>query len=85
MKNEPPTGAILLDMKTYVAKKGAFFAIGLQHSNGELERFLEQFSIPYVDLTTTNSAYCYPTYGNHWTPEGHSFVADKIDRFLQQR
>jgi len=81
---DPPTGALILDMRAYVVKKGAFFAIGLQHSNVELERFLQKFNIPFVDLTTTNAAHCYPTYGNHWTPEGHSFVANRIDEFLEK-
>jgi len=82
---KPPTGALLLDMRGYVAKNGAFFAVGLQHSNDELENFLKKFNIPFVDLTTTNAAHCYPTHGNHWTPEGHSFVADKINAFLEER
>ena len=83
MKNaDPPTGALILEMRNYVAGKGAFFAVGLQHDNADLEKFLQQFSIPFVDLTTTNSAHYYSTHGNHWTPEGHSFVAEKINRFL---
>jgi hypothetical protein len=79
---DPPTGALLLDMRKYVVERGALFAIGLQHSHAELEQFLRNFRIPYVDLSTTNSAHTYSAFGNHWTPEGHTFVANKIDAFL---
>src|SRR5262249_16029882 len=56
VKNEdPPTGAILLEMRKYMMERGGLFAVGLQRSNEELEKFLRKFQIPYVDLTTTNS------------------------------
>jgi hypothetical protein len=82
---EPPTGALLLDMRGYVTGKGAYFAVGLQHSSPELEQFLHRFEIPFADLDTTNAAHYYPTHGNHWTPEGQAFVAGKIDEFLQKK
>ena len=82
--DDPPTGALILDMSAYVTKKGAVFAVGLQHSNAELEKFLKKFNIPFMDLTTTNATHYYPTYGNHWTPEGHAFVAGRIEEFLQR-
>jgi len=85
VKNQdPPTGALLLDMRKYVVERGGLFAVGLQRSNRELEDFLQKFQIPWVDLTTTNSAHTYREFGNHWTPEGHSFVAAQIDEFLQK-
>jgi lysophospholipase L1-like esterase len=81
--NEPPTGALLLDMRSYVANKGAFFAVALQNWNPDLAAFLNRFNVPFVDLTTTNAADRYPA-GNHWTPEGHKLVAAKIDEFLRK-
>src|SRR5262249_20069898 len=85
VKNEdPPTGAILLEMRKYMMERGGLFAVGLQRSNEELEKFLRKFQIPYVDLTTTNSAHTYRKFGNHWTPEGHDFVANRIDEFLRK-
>ena len=81
---DPPTGVLLLEMRKYVVENGASFAVGLQHSQAELEQFLRQFRIRYVDLSTTNSGHTYSRFGNHWTPEGHSFVAEKIDRFLRE-
>jgi hypothetical protein len=81
--SDPPTGAILLDMRSFVAGKGASFAVGLQWSHPELEQFLQKYEIPYVDLSATNAGQRYPGFGGHWTPEGHAFVADKIDGFLR--
>jgi hypothetical protein len=81
---DPPTGVILLEMRRYVTEKGAKFAVGLQHGNAELEKFLNDFKIQYVDLGTTNASHIYPEFGKHWTPEGHAFVADKIDALLKR-
>src|SRR6266850_16121 len=79
---DPPTGVLLLDMRTYVQSRGVFFAVGLQHSSPPLEKFLRDYKIPFVDLETTNRAHVYPKFGNHWTPAGHDFVAQKLDAFL---
>jgi hypothetical protein len=85
VKNEdPPTGALLLDMRSYVTNKGASFAVGMQQWHPDLEKFLQNYNIPHVDLTTTNPAHRYTAFGKHWTPEGHSLVADKIDQFLSK-
>jgi hypothetical protein len=81
---EPPTGVILLEMRRFVASKGALFAVGLQQANAELEKFLRDYQIPYVDLTTTNAAHRYTQFGAHWTPDGHRFVAGRIDEFLKR-
>jgi hypothetical protein len=83
--SEPPTGALLLDMSKYVTSKGARFAVGLQHSNRDLEAFLQKFKIPYVELETTNPALVHKDLGNHWTPAGHAFVAGKIGAFLETK
>jgi hypothetical protein len=80
---DPPTGALLLDLRRYVTDRRATFAVGLQHSHPDLEKFLRDFQIPFVSLETTNPAHVYPEYGHHWTPEGHAFVAAKIDEFLR--
>src|SRR6266850_1688176 len=81
---DPPTGALLLDMRKYVTERGALFVIGLQHSHPDIQKFLQDFDIRYVELETTNSAHVYPKFGNHWTPDGHTFVAEKIDQFLKK-
>jgi len=84
MKNpDPPTGVLLLELRKFVTARGAWFGVGLQHSHVELQKFLSDFKIPYVDLETTNPAHRYAAFGSHWTPQGHAFVADKIDQFLK--
>jgi hypothetical protein len=82
---DPPTGVILLDMRRYVVDRRAFFAVGLQHSHPDLTKFLQDYEIPYVALDATNSSQIYPEFWNHWTPEGHAFVAEKIDELLRRR
>jgi len=77
--NPDPTGPLIRDMQKFVATKGALLLIGLTRSNPRLEEFLQFFKIPYVDLSTTLR---FPKFGNHWTPEGHSTVCDKIENFL---
>lgn len=81
---DPPTGALLLDIRKYVTDRRASFAVGLQHSHPDIEKFLRDFQIPYISLETTNPAHIYADFGHHWTPEGQAFVAHKIDEFLKK-
>lgn len=81
---DPPTGALLLDIRRYVTDRRATFAVGLQHSHAEIEKFLRDYQIPYVSVDTTNPAHVYPGFGHHWTPEGHAFVAARIEEFLKK-
>jgi hypothetical protein len=80
----PPTGALLLDMRQYVTDHRAIFAVGLQHSHPDIEKFLGDFQIPYISLETTNPAHVYPEFGHHWTADGHAFVAANIEEFLKK-
>ena len=82
LENPDPTGAILRDLHKYVESKGAIFLMGLTRSNPRLEEFLKYFKIPYVDLSTPLRYG--PLFGEHWTPEGHTFVCDKVEQFLLQ-
>ncbi|HZR16491.1 MAG TPA: hypothetical protein VFE51_04125, partial [Verrucomicrobiae bacterium] len=77
--NPDPTGAIIRDLQKYVAAKGATLVVGLTRSNPPLEEFLRYLRLPYVDLSTPLR---YPNFGGHWTPEGHTFVCNKIDEFF---
>jgi len=79
LHNPDPTGPLIRDLQNYVHGKGAELVVGLTLSNPRLEEFLKFFKIPHVDLTTSLR---YPRFGGHWTPEGHSFVCDKIEEFL---
>jgi hypothetical protein len=54
------------------------FRVGFTSGDAELEHFLESLQIPYVDLSTD-----LVLEGDwHWSPAGHSYVAEKIDHFL---
>jgi hypothetical protein len=79
--NPNPTGPILRDLQKYVRTRGAVLVVGLTRSHPHLEEFLQFFKIPYVDLSTPLR---YDSFGQHWTPEGHAFVADRIDQFLSE-
>jgi hypothetical protein len=81
---DPPTGVLFLEMRNYVTNHGASFAIGMQQYNSELEQFLQKFEILHADLTTTNESHRYPAFGKHWTPEGHTLVAERLDHFLKK-
>jgi hypothetical protein len=77
--SKPPTQAILADMQRFIESKGGKLIVGLQSSYPELQQFLEEQNIAQVDLS---NSYRYPTKGHHWTPQGHTFVSDKIKEFL---
>jgi hypothetical protein len=76
-----PTHAILAEMQRFIQSKGGQLVVGLQRSYPELEQFLTDQNIPYVDLS---NPYTYPTGSYHWTPEGHTFVSEKIKEFLDK-
>jgi hypothetical protein len=75
---------LFLDMQNFVTNHGAQFVIGMQLWNDELDQFYTRFGIPHVDLTTTNRLDRFPGYGNHWTPAGHTVVAERLERFLMK-
>jgi hypothetical protein len=73
-----PTTQILQALHRYVEDRGAMFCVGLTGKDKELEQFLTDSKIPHVDLTTDLLIE-----GDwHWSAEGNSFVAEKLDRFL---
>jgi hypothetical protein len=77
--NTDPTGALILELQRYVQMKGAVLLVGLTDKNPELEEALKFLKIPYINLSTSLR---YPGFGGHWTPEGHTFVCEKIEEFL---
>jgi hypothetical protein len=74
-----PTGPLFLNLQQYARSQGATLAVGLTLPRPSLREFLERHDIPVLDLTTLLR---YPGNGFHWTPEGHTFVCDRIDEFL---
>jgi len=76
-----PTFEILKALRKFVLEQGAKFYVGLTEPDLELERFLESSEVSYVELCTELRIE-----GDfHWSPEGHSVVADKIDSFLNRQ
>jgi hypothetical protein len=76
-----PTGPLLWDLNKFVRSKGAVFIAGITHRLPQLEEFFENMNIPWVDLSSDQ---LFPAHGRHWTPEGHSWVADQIEQRLLQ-
>jgi hypothetical protein len=76
-----PTHAILADMQRFIQSRHGQLLVGLQKPYPELEQFLRDQDIPYVDLS---NPYVYPAGSHHWTPKGHTFVSEKIEKFLER-
>ncbi len=78
---ENPTYEIISNIYEFSKNKGFRFIVGLQEETPELELFLTDKKIPYVSLS---NPYKYPSHGRHWTPVGHTFVAERIYEFLKK-
>lgn len=78
-----PTDAIIVSMNEFTKARGAQLVVGMTGRELRLESILDEQRIPYVDLT--NSLRYLPRNGSHWTPEGHTFVSQRIHDFLRQR
>ncbi len=76
--NKAITTALVERLRSYVVQRGAAFCVGLVDRDAELEDFLSDLRVPYLNLDTTQrlEADC------HWNPAGNTFVADKIEEFL---
>jgi hypothetical protein len=73
-----PTAAILKALREFVSVQGSVFCVGLTRGDPEIEQFLRSSKIPFVDLSTDLRV----KNDVHWSPEGHAFVARKIEDFL---
>lgn len=78
---ESPTHEIISSIYELSISKGFQFVVGLQERSPQLESFLSDKKIPYVTLS---NPYRYASHGNHWTPRGHTFVAERISSFLTE-
>jgi tetratricopeptide (TPR) repeat protein len=70
-----PTEYLITLMRDHVEASGAKFLMGLQAPDPQLEGFLQVKKIPYV---TFPGAAQYVAGGNHWTPAGHVWVAERL-------
>lgn len=70
-----PTERLIGMMRELVESRGATFLVGLQYREPQLEAFLQTRGIPYASF---DGAEHYFGDGDHWTPNGHSLVADRL-------
>lgn len=80
---EDPTIMIINKMKDYVNSKDAKFVLAFVDSadTDMKQSFCESNKIQHLFLS---NSFKFETGGNHWTPEGHEFVSNKIYKFLVQ-
>jgi hypothetical protein len=78
---EDPTEALIDMMRAEVEARGAKFLLAVQGRDAKLEAHLQGRGIPFVTL---EGAEHYRGDGDHWTPKGHLFVADRIMGLLSQ-
>ena len=76
-----PTWAILKNINQFLQAKNTQFIVGIIDSDDDLEKFLKQQNITFINL---KNDFRFPQQGNHWNRQGHEFVADKIFNWLNQ-
>jgi hypothetical protein len=77
-----PTEQIVGKMREFVQARGAGLIVGLQHRDDKLIQYLQAERIPFV---TFDEAEAYSNlYGAHWTPRGHSLVAERLLALLSE-
>lgn len=79
VQNPDPTLAILGALRAYLAERGCELRIGVHGGSTRLPYALELDGFRFLDLENN---YRFPEQGRHWTPEGHRFVASKLDAYL---
>jgi hypothetical protein len=70
---------IIKAMRSFVEGRGGKFFVVYWHNDQELKEFLEKEKI---DNLWFMGAECFPSYGNHWTPNGHINVANRLIDFM---
>ena len=72
---------LVLKIRSLVEAIGARFLIVLTRDDSKLEPELRARSIPYLNV---GPAARFPRLGNHWTPDGHDFVAEQLNDYLRK-
>jgi hypothetical protein len=76
-----PTEKLVGKIREFVEGNGAKLLVGIQYHDEALVRYLEANRIPFAQLEGAEF-YAGGGFGNHWTPEGHKAVAERILRLL---
>jgi hypothetical protein len=82
VKVDDPSHAILLNLKQLVEGRGSRLLVGLVKRSPDLEAFLADSKIPFVQLDNPHRYPADPPGSGHWTPEGHTLVSQRIYDFL---
>lgn len=78
---ENPTFDVIHRINAFLKEKGSRLIVGLEQPHRELEEFLRQERVPFVQLDGVER---FVGKGHHWTPTGHAAVSERIYRFLQK-
>lgn len=78
-----PTERLIGRMRDFVEARGAKFLVGLQSMEPAASSYLAAQGIPYTAFDGAES-YQKIEYGFHWTPAGHTLVAQKVKALLAQ-
>ena len=76
-----PTFAILKNINQFLQQKNTQFIVGIIDSDDDLEKFLKQQNINFINL---KNDFRFSQQGNHWNEQGHEFVANKIFNWLNE-
>jgi len=76
-----PTEQLFSMVRDLVQARGAKFLVGLERREPALETFLNSKKIPYISF---DEAERYPKWGGHWTPAGHTLVAQRLLTLLSK-
>ena len=76
-----PTEHLITMIRDMVTSRGGTLLVGLERSDARYDAYFKAEKIPYVAF---DGAETYPTHGNHWTPKGNAFVAERMKRFLNE-
>lgn len=77
-----PSGPLLETMHRYCEREGLRLMVGMVTRDSRTGALCAAAMSPCVDLT---GAERYTTGGGHWTPAGHSFVADKFYEAMREQ
>ncbi|MGH1364096.1 MAG: SGNH/GDSL hydrolase family protein [Calditrichia bacterium] len=83
-----PSHAILDAAKDYLSKQDIQLLIGFNYLDPAMQEHCKKIGLSFINL---QNKHYYPSYGSHWTPEGHQYARDGILKlfemggFLQQR
>jgi hypothetical protein len=78
-----PTERLVDKMREFVEANGAKFLVGVQASDAALVAHLKATHIPFVTFDGAQS-YAGAESGNHWTPQGHQLVAERLLGLLSE-